>query len=310
MAGLAVLLMAHGAPTAEEDIEAYLRNIRAGRQPSPGEVQELRERYQKIGGRSPLLDITRSQASALEKNLSGAGLGTRVYVGMKYWHPYVRDLISQIYRDGFRRVLALVMTPLSPRPSIMGYRQALCDAREVSQGDLEIHLIESWYDHSLLHTAVAEKISRALKQFPGSAREKVEVVFTAHSLPQRILELNDPYPEQFHAFCRAVADLSRIDRWSLAYQSAGRTDGKWLRPSIQELLEELSRDPDTLRRNVLIVPIGFVADHLEVLYDLDIEAQAFSTARGLTLKRTESLNASRTFISALADIVVDNCQRN
>lgn len=130
MADLAVLLMAHGAPSAEEDVEAYLRNIRGGRQPRPDEVQELRERYRKIGGRSPLLDITRSQASALEKNLNAAGLGARVYVGMKYWHPYIRELIPQIYRDGFRKVMALVMTPLSPRPSIRGYRQALHDARE------------------------------------------------------------------------------------------------------------------------------------------------------------------------------------
>jgi len=309
LADPAVLLMAYGGPSAEEDIEAYLTNIKGGRQPRPDEVQELRERYRKIGGRSPLLDITRSQALALEKNLTAAGLGTRVYVGMKYWHPYIREVIPQILRDGFRGVVALVMAPLSSRPSITGYWQALYNAEETPRGQLEIYLNESWYDHSLFHAAVAEKISNALKQFPRSAREKVEVVFTAHSLPQRILEQDDPYPKQFHASCKAVADLGRIGRWSLAYQSAGRTDEKWLGPNIQELLEELSVHPDTSQRNVLIVPIGFVADHLEILYDLDIEAQAFATARALALKRTESLNASPTFISALADIVLNSCRR-
>lgn len=221
---------------------------------------------------------------------------------MKYWHPYIREVVPQIFGDGFRGVIALVMAPLSSRPSIMGYRQALYNAREVPRGELEIHLIESWYDHSLLHTAVAERISNALKQFPGSVREKVEVVFTAHSLPQRILERNDPYPKQFHASCKAVADLLRIDRWSLAYQSAGQTDEKWLGPNLREVL---SLHSNANRRNVLIVPIGFVADHLEILYDLDIEAQAFATAHALTLRRTESLNASPTFISALADIIVE-----
>jgi len=295
--------MAHGAPNSEDDIEPFLREIMKGRQSKPDDMQDLKERYRRIGGCSPLLNITMSQASALEEALNSESLDIRVYFGMKHWYPYIKEAVSKIVRDGFRRVVALVLAPHYSRISISGYRQAVDSTPEASQNDLEIDFVESWYDHPLFHLAVAEKIGGTLKEFPTSVRKNVEVVFTAHSLPERIVQDNDPYPEQLEVSCQRVADLLEMGCWSLAYQSTRHTGEKWLGPNVLEVLQELSLRANAFGGNVLIVPIGFVADHLETLYDLDVEAQVFARARGLTLKRTESLNTSPTFISALADIV-------
>jgi ferrochelatase len=221
----------------------------------------------------------------------------RVYCGMKHWHPYIREVVPKIIEDGFERILALVLAPHYSQISIDGYRQALEEVVS-SPHRLAVDFVESWYDHPLFHHAVQEKIQGALSQF--STQEGVELLFTAHSLPERILQMNDPYPVQLQNSCRSVVALLKYERWSFAYQSAGRTEEKWLGPDILESLRVLSgRDSPC----VLVVPIGFVADHLEILYDIDVEAQDFARSRGLKLKRTESLNTSPTFISALADIV-------
>jgi len=294
----AILLMAYGTPASENEIEAYLTDIRGGRKPSAEAVADLKERYRKIGGRSPLLEITNAQASALEKTLNSEGANVRAYVGMKHWHPYIGEVVPKILGDGFRRITGLVLAPHYSSTSIGGYKRALKKALEVFS-QVQVDFIESWYDNPLFHQALAEKIKQALTQFPESAR--VQVIFTAHSLPERILEQNDPYPKQLQSSCEAVAKLSRIDDWSFAYQSAGQTDEKWLGPDIVEALNQLSRSGK--KDHVLVVPIGFVADHLETLYDIDFEAQLFASAHSLNLKRAESLNVSPTFINALADIV-------
>lgn len=289
--------MAYGAPSSEDEIEAYLTDIRGGRKPSAEAVGGLKERYRKVGGRSPLLEITRDQATALEKNLNSMGVMVRVYIGMKHWHPYIGEVVQTILSDGFYRVTGLVLAPHYSSLSTGGYKQALEKAVEGLQ--VQVDFIESWCDNPLFYQALAEKIKDSLRQFPESA--KVQVIFTAHSLPDRILQQNDPYPKQLQSSCEAVAKLSRIDNWSFAYQSAGKTNEKWLGPGILEALNDLSLKGDT--DHVLVVPIGFVADHLEISYDIDIEAQLFASARGLNLKRTESLNASPAFINALADVV-------
>ena len=289
--------MAYGAPSSEDEIEAYLTDIRGGRKPSAEAVGGLKERYQKVGGRSPLLEITRAQATALEKTLNSMGAMVRVYIGMKHWHPYIGEVVQTILNDGPRRIIGLPLAPHYSSLSTGGYKQALEKAVEGLQ--VQVDFIESWCDNPLFHQALEEKIRDSLRQFPESA--KVQVIFTAHSLPDRILQQNDPYPKQLQSSCEAVAKLSRIDNWSFAYQSAGKTNEKWLGPDILEALNDLSLKGDT--DHVLVVPIGFVADHLEISYDIDIEAQLFASARGLNLKRTESLNASPAFINALADVV-------
>ena len=294
----AVLLMAYGTPNSTDEIEPYLTDIRGGRKPRPQAVEDLKKRYLRIGGRSPLLDITRAQALALEKQLTSDGMKARVYVGMKHWHPYIREVVPQIIDDGYDRIISIVLAPHYSQMSIGGYKSTL-EVAVTSLSRLSVDFVESWYDHPVFHRAVQERIEKALRGF--AAPQKVELLFTAHSLPEHILATNDPYPAQLESSCRSVATLMGRKEWSFAYQSAGETDDKWLGPDLIDYLRELQ-----LPRNlpgVLVVPIGFVADHLEILFDIDVEAQEFARSIGLNLKRTESLNTSPTFISALADIV-------
>ena len=304
MANTAVLLMAYGTPNSMDEIEPYLADIRRGRKPTSEGVEELKARYLKIGGRSPLLEITKAQASALENRLMTEGIRTRVYVGMKHWHPYIREVVPQIVNDGNDKVIGLVLAPHYSPMSVGGYRQALVEAVATS-GRLNVDFVESWYDNTLFHRAVQEKVQNALKQFV--APELVELLFTAHSLPERILAMKDPYPAQLESSCRSVASLVGRKEWSFAFQSAGQTEDKWLGPGLVEYLRGLP--PSRRHAGVLVAPIGFVADHLEVLYDIDVEAQEFARSIGLHLRRTESLNDSPTFISALADIVYQRIER-
>jgi len=280
-----------------DEIEPYLTDIRRGRRSSPEAIEDLRNRYKRIGGHSPLLEITKAQAAAVETKLSSNGIRTRVYIGMKHWHPYIREVVPQILDDGYDRIVGLVLAPHYSIMSIGGYKQAL-EQSVAATGRLSVDFIESWYNHPLFHRAVHERIREALGKF--NVPEKVELIFTAHSLPERILAMNDPYPNQLQSSCRSVAVLTGREEWSFAYQSAGQTEEKWLGPDLIEYLRNL---PATRgRAGLLVIPIGFVADHLEILFDLDVEAQEFAQTRGLNLKRTESLNTSPTFTSALADI--------
>ena len=295
---MAVLLMAYGTPSSMEDIEPYLTDIRGGRKPELDAVEDLKGRYRRIGGRSPLLEITRAQASALKQKLDSDGLRTQVYVGMKHWHPYIREVVPQIVNDGYERIIALVLAPHYSPMSIGGYKRALEEA-VTDSGRLGVDFVESWYDHPLFHRSLQEKIQIALRQF--STPERVELLFTAHSLPERILQANDPYPAQLQRSCESVASLLQRKHWSFAYQSAGQTNEKWLGPDLIDFLRELVHRGSLT--GVLVVPIGFVADHLEILFDIDVEAQEFARSNRLDLKRTESLNSNPTFISALADII-------
>lgn len=294
LVGFAVLLMAYGTPRSDDEIAPYLTDIRRGQPPSPEAVNELKQRYRKIGGCSPLLEITNTQASALQRKLNEDGVQARVYVGMKHWHPYINETVPQIRRNGHERLVALPLAPHYSQISIGGYKQAL--EKALSSPKLRLDFVESWYDNRLFHEAVAEKARNALNRLP--VHEEVDVIFTAHSLPQRILEAGDPYSSQIQASSQAVANILGLSHFSLAYQSAGMTNEEWLGPDI---LEELKLR--AAGSSVLIVPIGFVSDHLEILYDIDVKAQEFAKSRGLRLVRSESLNASPTFIRALAEIV-------
>jgi ferrochelatase len=302
LADFGILLMAYGTPNSEYDIEPYLADIRGGRKPTPAAVEDLKERYRKIGGRSPLLDISNAQASALERALSKHGVSAGVYVGMKHWHPYIREVVPEIVDDGIHQIIALALAPHYSHISVGGYKRALDQALS-ADANLSADFVESWYDNPLFHRAVAERVRVAMDQLPSD----VEFLFTAHSLPERILERNDPYPSQLRSSCQAVADILKLDHWSFAYQSAGQTAEKWLGPDILEWLQDFSQRRRAT--NVLVVPIGFVADHLEILYDLDVEAKEFANAHGLNLMRTESLNTTGPFISALADIALTRASR-
>lgn len=289
-AGYAVLLVAYGGPRSLDEVEPYLNDVRGGRPTSPEVVEELRERYAAIGGSSPLLDRTRAQARALATAL---GNDIPVYVGMRHWHPYIADVLGQIRSAGHQRVVAIAMAPHFSRMSIGAYEQAI----HAAQDGIRVNLVRQWHDHPGFLDAVAARVREALDRFPEVERGSVALVFTAHSLPRRILAEGDPYPDQLQASVDGV--LRRIGRSEaiVAFQSAGRTAEPWLGPDAGEVLRDLAARGT---RNALLCPIGFVSDHLEVLYDVDIELQALAAELHLTLRRTESLNDSPQFINALS----------
>ena len=301
---IAVLVMAYGGPLSLDDVEPYLLDVRGGRHTPKELVEEVRHRYALIGGRSPLLDITTAQARALEERLNAEGgpYRFRAYVGMRHWHPYIREAVARIVADGWREVVAIAMAPHYSRMSIGAYIRAVEEALAELGAQLSVTYVRHWGNHPLFVQAVAEKVRAALARFPEGAREHVFLLFTAHSLPAAIVEQGDPYEAQLLESARLVAEAAHIppERWRFCYQSAGASNAKWLGPDIGDVIEELAGAGHT---NVLVVPVGFVADHVEILYDIDIEARQVAEAHGIRLERTESLNTSPLFIQALADIV-------
>jgi protoporphyrin/coproporphyrin ferrochelatase len=278
----AVVLMAYGSPSRIEDIPAYLADIREGKPVSPGAVDHLTERYRRIGGRSPLDDVTEAQRSALE-----SALGLPVHVGMKHWRPRIGEAVEEALRDGAERIVGLVLAPHYSRLSIAGYRSRLEDALG---GRAELVFVESWHDHEPFLDVLAERVRGT----------DAHVVFTAHSLPERILDTGDPYKDQLLETSRLVAERAALARWSFAFQSASPTGEPWLGPDI---LEELDRLHAEGVRKVLVCPVGFVSDHLEILWDIDVEARDRAAALGLELDRIESLNDDPAFVAALAELV-------
>ncbi len=298
---VAVLLMAYGTPRTLDEVEAYFTHIRRGRRPSPEEVEELRERYRRIGGVSPLHEITEAQGRELQRALDRKAPGRfRVYLAMKHSAPFVSDVARQLISDGARQVVALVLAPHESRMIVDEYLEYAHPAFEEAEG-LKLQVVRSWHRNPGYLAALERRIRAALAAFPDPRPEATEVLFTAHSLPERILEWNDPYPAELHENGQTLAQRLQLPRWRVCYQSAGHTPFRWLGPDILEVLQELAQAG---ARQVLAVPIGFTADHLEVLYDLDIEAKERAQALGLVFRRTESLNADPEFLDALAEEVL------
>lgn len=294
----AVLLMAYGTPSSIGEIEPYYTDIRGGRKPTPELLGELTERYQLIG-MTPLLEITRAQASALQAQL---GDGYRVHIGMKHWHPFIAESIGEIAQDTFeyKRMIAIALAPHYSRFSIDGYIQRVREAMAKSNLTLDVTFVESWNDHPLFLRSIAERMIAARDAMGAKDWQGIDVVFSAHSLPERILQSGDPYPQELRETCEGVAPLVGLKQWRFAYQSAGRTGEKWLRPELLTTIDEIAANGG---KCMLIAPIGFVADHLEVLYDVDVQAMEYAAKLGIELHRIASPNATPTFIAALADIV-------
>ena len=295
-----VLLMAFGGPDSPEAVEPFITNLTGGRRPPPALRDRVIEKYRRIGGKSPLLEITLAQARALEDRL---GQGFRVYVGMRYWHPFIEEALAQIARDGVRQAAAISLSPHYSRVSTGAYTKEIEEVIARCGLGLRVKVAEAWYDHPAFIEALAEKFLGAFYEFPEDRRQDLAVVFSAHSLPLAHIEQGDPYLDQLRATISALLDRvsGRTGRpdWRLAFQSKGGGQGQWLEPEVETVLDELTASG---RQDVLLVPVGFVADHIETLYDIDIAIREYAEAIGLEFRRSASLNASPLFIEALADI--------
>ena len=283
--------MAYGGPDSLDDIEPYLLDIRGGRPTSLELVEEISDRYKQIGGKSPLLAITNRQAAALEVAL---GVGYRAYTGMRHWTPYIGDTIAQMQADGIRRAVAMVAAPHYSFMSIGAYFDKVKEAGS----DIEFAYVDHWHDEPDFIEVLAQRTSNGLARFADEG--SVKVIFTAHSLPTRILEQGDPYDVQLSHTAKLVAEKLNLLDWDFCYQSASHSREPWLGPTIEDVIPQLAAEGYV---NLLVVPVGFVSDHVEVLFDIDIEARQIAEANGMRLERSDSLNDDPLFIAAMAAVV-------
>lgn len=293
---IGVLVMAYGGPQNLDEVEPYLMDVRGQRPTAPEIVDEVRQRYREIGGGSPILERTRSQAHALEQALNAEAPAFKAFVGMRHWHPYIREALAGMRSLGIQRAVALVMAPHYSRMSIAAY----FDKIEQARSSMQVAHIDEWHLLPGYLDALAARVQAALRRFPEAVRPEAPVIFTAHSLPQRILEWNDPYPGQLHATVAALMQRLGRQPHAFAFQSAAISSERWLGPDASELIERFAGEG---KRHVLICPIGFVCDHVEILYDVDIVYQKLARSLGVHLERVEMLNDAPQMISGLAGLV-------
>lgn len=291
----ALLVMAYGTPRNLDEVEAYYTDIRRGRPPPPDLLEELKGRYRAIGGHSPLLEITRAQAQGIAER---SGID-EAYIGQKHAAPFILDAVAKMHENHVDHAVGLVLAPHYSAMSIGDYeRRARRAAEEVGwKGRLDV--VKSWHLEPGFISFLGREVKAALGSLSSEAQREAVVLFTAHSLPERILQANDPYPDQLEETARAVAEATGIERWQVGWQSAGRTETPWLGPDILEILPRLANRGVP---GVVVCPCGFVSDHLEVLYDVDIEAKAMADELGMELARTRSPNSDPLFLDALASV--------
>jgi protoporphyrin/coproporphyrin ferrochelatase len=293
----ALLLMAYGSPDRLDQVEAYYTDIRRGRPPTPELLEELLDRYRAIGGGSPLSRIVEEQRAAVATELARRGTPVPVYAGMRHIEPRIGDIVRGMAADGVGRFAAIALAPQASS-NAAGYRRAVGEALDsLGEAAPQVEHVTSWHDQPRFIEVLATTTQEALERFPDPSA--VRVMFTAHSLPARVLAEGDPYPDELAATSRLVAAALGLDRYEFAFQSAGRTGEPWLGPDLLDEIRRLSGEGVT---EVVIRPVGFVADHLEVLYDIDIEAQAVAREVGMRIERARSLNTDPVFIAGIADI--------
>jgi protoporphyrin/coproporphyrin ferrochelatase len=297
----AVLLIAFGGPRAAEEIRPFLENVSRGRRIPAERLEVVARHYEQMpGGRSPLNELTLAQARALTAALERAGRPLPVFVGMRNWHPYLADTLAEMTEKGARRVLGIILSPFRVEASWERYMEDVAQARTTTPGAPEIVFAPAWSRHPRFVAAVTDRARAAFEGVPASRRQWTPLVFTAHSVPVAMAD-GSPYVEDFCDAARTVTHALGHPRWSVAYQSrSGSPREPWLGPDIGEVIKTLAGDRET---DAVIVPIGFVCDHVEVLYDLDVEAATLGRERGLTLHRAAALNDHPEFIAMLADLV-------
>jgi ferrochelatase len=289
----AILLLAHGSPESPADIPEFMKHVTGGRPVPDAVMKEITHRYSLIG-KSPLTEITMRQAEALQ-----ASLGLPVYVGMRNWKPFISDAVQQMDGGGINKVVAICLAPQNSSTSVGLYSKALADERKPR---MTVQFVESWHDHPLLIQAFAEQLEPVWRQASAEMGSALPVIFTAHSVPMRTISAGDPYEKQTKETAQLVG--RRItgltpELQHFAFQSQGMSGGPWLGPTVESAMLEMKKQG---HKGVVIAPIGFVCDHVEVLYDIDINFRQFAREQDLKLWRPESLNTSPTFIAALAKL--------
>ncbi len=289
----AVLLLAHGSPESPEQVPEFLQSVTSGRALPPQVIQEIQHRYSLIGF-SPLACWTLLQADQLAQSLK-----MPVFVGMRNWRPWIAEAVKAISGRGIERVIAICMAPQNSRTSVGLYRRAVTGAGELR---FTLDFVESWHDHPLLARAFAERLRSGLARARAGSGQNVPVIFTAHSVPQRTIADGDPYQFQSHETAELVAKLAGLSdtEWRFAFQSQGMSGGEWIGPTVESTILDLKKEG---HGEIFLQPIGFLCDHVEVLYDIDIGFRQFAEQRGMRLWRAESLNGSQLLTGALADLV-------
>lgn len=301
---IGVLVMSYGTPESLDQVEAYYTHIRRGNPPLPEQLHELTDRYEAIvGGFFPLRENTNNQVKGLENTLrtEHPELEFVCYQGLKHAQPYVEDGVEQMVKDGITEAIGVVLAPHYSTMSVGGYVKRAKDKADAF--GLKMDFVLDYHLHPKLLQALSTRVDKALEKFSDVDRGEVRVIFTAHSLPEKILEMKDPYPDQLLATSKAIAERVGLTNWQFGWQSAGQTAMPWLGPDILDVLRKIQKEEGV--KNVLLCPIGFVSDHLEVLYDIDIEAQALAKELGLHLERTESLNTDPLYLETLSDVVYE-----
>jgi len=297
---IGVLMMAYGGPNSLDELPGYLADIRSGRVTTAAVLEVISNNYRQIGGKSPLLRFTQEQVEAVAAHYDPARV--RIYLGMRHWAPWIEEVVGQMISDGVTHAVGIVLAPHYSSLSIARYQQKVRSGLEMVRGDIEFSFIDSYHDAPGLIQALANRVEMGLAEWSREERGEVHVVFSAHSLPVRIIKLGDPYDDQLRETAQLVAERAGLqgEQWSWSYQSAGRSPEPWLGPQLYEHLPELAQRGI---RNVISIPVGFVCDHVEILYDIDIQAQQAARECGMRLVRPPALNTDPLFIDQLAELI-------
>jgi len=300
---MGLLVMAYGTPYKEEDIERYYTHIRHGRKPSPELLEDLKNRYQAIGGISPLAKITEEQAHNLERYLNEIQneVEFKMYIGLKHIEPFVEDAVQRMHNDGIEEAVSIVLAPHFSTFSIKSYNGRAKEEAEKLGGPI-IHSVESWYDEPKFIDYWATKVKNTFAKISDKEREKAVLIVSAHSLPEKIIAAGDPYPQQLQETADLIAEAAGVQNYEIGWQSAGNTPEPWIGPDVQDLTRELFKKKGFT--SFIYVPAGFVAEHLEVLYDNDYECKVVTDELGAKYYRPEMPNAKPEFIDCLATVVL------
>ncbi|MGG3563532.1 ferrochelatase [Neobacillus rhizosphaerae] len=300
---MGLLVMAYGTPYTLDDLEGYYTHIRHGRKPSPEMIEDLRNRYEAIGGISPLAKITQDQAEKLEEHLNTIqdDIEFKMYLGLKHIKPFIEDAVKQMHEDGIKEAVSIVLAPHFSTFSVKSYNGRAVEEAE-KLGGLKITSIESWYEEPKFIGYWTDKVKQVFEQMPQEEKEHAVLIVSAHSLPEKILQLGDPYPQQLKETADLIAEQAGIENYTIGWQSAGNTPEPWIGPDVQDLTRDLYQQKNY--KAFVFAPVGFVCDHLEVLFDNDIECKAVTDELGVSYYRPEMPNAKEEFIDCLSTVIL------